>query len=96
MKGIVSNNKNELEAIDLKIHNYMKQNISNYNAKRLGRIVKNLNDNSFVLMFNDDSRCPLNQLTKNEKTRHIELKIDEWVPKKPLKQKFKKNFRNKK
>mgnify|MGYP003638107521 CR=1 FL=1 len=62
MKGIESNDKQELEKINKKINDYMYKKIKDYNAIQWGKIIKNqFIENKFFLILVDDNRDPLNK-----------------------------------
>ena len=65
MKGIESNDKQELEKINKKINDYMYKKIKDYNAIQWGKIIKNqFIENKFFLILVDDNRDPLKSLTE--------------------------------
>jgi len=78
MKGIISTNKAELDAINTKINDWMYANIPDYNAVRWGNIYKHPTEEKWVLAIGDDSRNPLDRLSTSEKTKRIEIDRKEW------------------
>ena len=77
--GIISNSLAELEAIDQKLNNYMKQNVNNYNAKQWGRIVEHPTiSQKYLYVINDDERKPLELLTTSERTNRKSFNDVEW------------------
>lgn len=79
MKGIISVDKIELELINKKINDQMKLTIPNYNAIQWGKIVKHETDNTYVLLFEDDSRNPMAVLNQNEKSKHDTINEKSWI-----------------
>ena len=54
--------------MQLKIHNYMKNNISDYNADRWSEVRKHFTQNKWLISIDkNDNRLPLNALSNAEK-----------------------------
>ena len=80
MKGIESNNKQELEKINKKINDYMFKKIKDYNASQWGKIIKNqFIENKFFLILVDDNRDPLKSLTELEKSKIKTVDGKDWI-----------------
>ena len=80
MKGIESNNKQELEKINKKINDYMFKKIKDYNASQWGKIIKNpFIENKFFLILVDDNRNPLKSLTALEKSKIKTVDGKDWI-----------------
>ena len=80
MKGIESNDKQELEKINKKINDYMYKKIKDYNAIQWGKIIKNqFIENKFFLILVDDNRDPLKSLTELEKSKRKTVDEKDWI-----------------
>jgi len=80
MKGIISTSEQELKDIDKIINDGMKAQDPVYNGTEWGKIIKHPIENKFILLFNEDSRNPRQFLTSNNKLKHIEINLNEWIP----------------
>lgn len=81
MGWLISTNKARLEALQLKVHNYMKNNIDGYNAVRWATVRKHPTENKYALLIKEtDPRLPYNAITNSEKLSLVdELPVD-WTP----------------
>lgn len=78
MRGITSNDKSELDAINKKINDWMIANIQNYNAEKWGDVIEHPTlKGTWILIINDDSRNATDRLSEVEKTRCIEHDAEE-------------------
>lgn len=84
MGWIISINKTLLETIQLKIHNYMIKNISDYNAVRWAIIIKHqFKDEYAVLIKESDQRKPYNAINEAEKLLMVKELPNDFI-KKPI------------
>ena len=80
MGYLISTNQLVLEALQLKIHNYMIDNIPNYNAVRWATVKKHPTKNEFaVLIKESDPRLPYRVITNSEKLQLIDKLPDGWI-----------------
>ena len=82
MGYLISTNKAMLEALQLKIHNYMKANVVNYNADRWTNIIKHQTEDNFAILIKEsDPRLPYRVITNIEKLQLIDKLPDGWIEK---------------
>lgn len=80
MGYLISTNKSMLEALQLKIHNYMKANIENYSADRWAIVEKHPTEELFSIWIKEeDNRLPYMAITNSEKSQMIDKLPDGWV-----------------
>ena len=80
MGWLISSNKALLEALQLKIHNYMKANIDDYKAKRWATIIKHPIENNYAILIKEsDIRLPYNSITNAEKLLLIDNLPKGWI-----------------
>lgn len=79
MGYLISTNQSLLEALQLKIHNYMMANIENYNAVRWANIIKHQNQELYAILIKEtDPRLPYNAITNSEKLQLVDELPDGW------------------
>lgn len=79
MKYITSSNLAELEAINTKIHQHMKDTVTDYNATEWSFIFKHPTEALYMLPVNDtDFRNPVDALDISEKTKFSDKIDDTW------------------
>ena len=78
---LISNDETYLKSVNERIHNYMKSNITNYNAECWSYIIKHLTEENFALNIGIDERDPLQALSKSEIQQLIETLPDGWIEK---------------
>jgi len=80
MGYLISTNKAMLEALQLKIHDYMIVNVENYNAERWANVIKHPTKNEYALLIKEtDKRFPYKAITENEKLQLIDKLPDGWI-----------------
>jgi len=79
MGWIISTNESLLETLQLKIHNYMKANVENYNAVRWSNVIKHPTENNYAMLIKEtDKRFPYKAITKTEKLQLIDKLPNEF------------------
>ena len=77
---LISTNKQLLENLQLKIHQYMQSNIPNYNAERWANVRKHPTLNKYVVLIKEsDPRLPYKAITTTEKTSLIKELPSDWT-----------------
>ena len=80
MGWLISSNKILLEALQLKIHNYMLVNVENYNAERWANIIKHSTENNFAILIKEsDPRLPFRAITNSEKLSLVDELPNGWI-----------------
>lgn len=77
---LISTNKQLLENLQLKIHQYMQANIPNYNAERWVNVRKHPTLNKYAILIKEsDPRLPYRAITTIEKTSLIKELSSDWT-----------------
>ena len=80
MGYLISTNKALLEALQLKIHNYMKANVIGYNADRWATVRKHPTENKYAVLIKEtDPRLPYNAISKSEKLSLVDELSADWT-----------------
>ncbi len=79
MEYLISNNLEELEIINKKIHQYMIDTIPDYNASKWADIIEHPNEKLYALPIKtSDPRNPLNALSNEEKVKTLKSLNEGW------------------